>query len=574
MKLQRIINLARYAWLNRSVRFVLVPAVLYFTFFSFYTWPWMANFGTHYFSDQVDGLQNIWNVWWTNKSIAGLGQSPWFTVWQHFPHGTSVVPHTFNIVNGLLAVPFLFVLDLHIVFNGLVVFSFVASGLTMLWLCYYFTKKYWASFIGGFVYTFSSYHFAHAHGQMQLTTMQWVPLFLLVWWMFLRRPTYNLAIASVLTLLLVLMTDYYYFLFTVLLAGAIYVYLAHKKRTNLLDNKKVRTPVLLFLVSLVAFLAWLPLQLFLLSRNETLLGSHSATIFSTDLFAPFINGGFWRFSELTQFYWGTVRAWYVDSTVYLGASVLILLAIAVIKRKRVHADTVFWLGVAGLAYVFSLGPRLVVSGRVFDSIPLPYALIEAVIPMARLSGTPVRIMFVVVLASSIVSAMVLAKIRLTSRWRYACLLGLFLIMFIDVWPSRMPMQHKNDYPGYVTRLQELPGGNDVGVLDTAAETSRKMTFYQTIHEKPVANTFLNQMPLARTPGSVLSKDMALLDTALDGELGKLCSEYKIRYIVTRDTPQQLNLENTLVYQGSDAKIYDLSKHEACIDMYDNDARPD
>jgi hypothetical protein len=550
-------------WLRRFLVFVVAPSMLYFAFFSFYTWPWIANFSTHYFSDQVDGLQNIWNIWWSNKSITELGQSPWHTVWQHFPHGITVVPHTFNLINGLLAIPFLYFFDLNIVFNSLIIFSFVASGLTMLWLCYYFTKNYWASFVGGFIYTFSSYHFANAHGQMQLVTMQWVPLFLLLWWVFLRRPTYTRAGLAVLSLLFVLLTDYYYFLFAVFIAIAAFFYLMRKGETSLTEAKKIKKPVLVFIIAGLLFVAPLPLRLFLLSSSETMLGSHPVTIFSTDLFAPFINGGFWRFSFLTDWYWSTVRAWYIDSTVYLGLSTMFLLAIATIRRKRIHADIVFWLTVAFIGYIFSLGPRLVIAGRVFDNIPLPYSLLESLFPIARLSGTPVRIMFVVFLASAIVSAMVLARFKLYGKMRYVGLVILLLVLFVDVWPGSMPMQHKDEYPSYVMRLRELPGGDDTGVLDTAAKTSRKLAFYQTVHEKPVANNFLNQMPLARTPSSVLVKDMMLLNTALNGDIARLCNEYAIRYIVMRDKPQEIYLEDTLIYSDSDVKIYDLAMHQDC-----------
>ena len=55
--------------------------------------------------------------------------------------------------------------------------------------------------IAGAIFTFSSYHFAHSIGHMQLITMQWIPLFLLAWLRLLDEPTRRRGFLAALALL-------------------------------------------------------------------------------------------------------------------------------------------------------------------------------------------------------------------------------------------------------------------------------------------------------------------------------------------------------------------------------------
>src|SRR5678810_931531 len=55
-----------------SMRLVVVPLVVYLVCFYLLTFPQLHQFSTHYFTDEGDGLGNIWNLWWTNKAIMEL----------------------------------------------------------------------------------------------------------------------------------------------------------------------------------------------------------------------------------------------------------------------------------------------------------------------------------------------------------------------------------------------------------------------------------------------------------------------------------------------------------------------
>ena len=74
----------------------------------------------------------------------------------------------------------------------------------MFWLTHYFIKSYAASLLSGFMFTFSNFHFMHAQGHMQFVALQWLPLFLLSWFMLLNKPSTVNAIFAALALFLVI----------------------------------------------------------------------------------------------------------------------------------------------------------------------------------------------------------------------------------------------------------------------------------------------------------------------------------------------------------------------------------
>src|SRR5215470_5834557 len=90
--------------ITSSLELVIIPLLVYLVCFYLLTFPQLHQFSTRYFTDEGDGLGNIWNLWWTNKAITELHQSPWHTTFLYYPYGTSLLPHTLNPFNGLLAI--------------------------------------------------------------------------------------------------------------------------------------------------------------------------------------------------------------------------------------------------------------------------------------------------------------------------------------------------------------------------------------------------------------------------------------------------------------------------------------
>lgn len=531
-----------------------IPLVIYFIIFAIFTWPWLPNFSGYLFTDQGDGLQNVWNMWWIHESVTNLQQLPWHTNMLHYPFGVTLIGQTLNPFNGFAALGLMTFMPLTQAFNTMVIFSFVMGGITAFWLCYYFSKSYIGGLIGGAVFTFSSYHFAHAQGHMQLISLEWIPLFVLMWWMFVKKPSYWLAIGSSVSLFLVLFCDYYYFLYCLMTAVGIVAYFWFRKQLPSLKKAKTLKPLGLFLITSLAIIAPLPLALLYTNATTEFSGSHPARMFSTDLLSPFIPGGFWRFHDLTDWYWSLLPANIFEATVYLGWSVIVVLIVSLIRRKKYTSDLLFWQILIVAFGILSLGPRLMIFGKTIEQLPMPYVIMERVIPGMKLSGMPIRMMVMVTLGCAVIVAIVLAKVKFDST-KGKVLIGLFIVVFaIEMLPSALPLTNIK-YPDYVFKLKSLPATG--GVLDEAAKSTPLQLYYQTHYNKPMAFGYIS-----RLPNELNDKEFPLFAYNNENKFDRFCSEFKIRYL-TAPINKPRDTTFPIVYKDNQAIIYDLKNSPSC-----------
>lgn len=530
-----------------------IPGAVYFFLFCLLTFPLIRGFSTHFFTDDGDGFMNVWNLWWVNTAISNPSVHPsiWHTDLLHWPFGTTLLGQTLNPFNGLLAAPLLRVMSLVQVHNVIVLFSFVMSGVTAYWLAYYLTRSSWGSLLAGYIFTFSSYHFAHYYGHLNLISMEWIPLFVLCWYVLITRPSLWMGIASALTLWLVLLCDYYYFFYCFLAGGLILLWrMISQRNPRLFLDREYRAPLSTFLLLTLILTGPIIFPLMRLMRTDPLLDAHNPASFSLDLFALFVPGGTWRFNQLTEGYWSNLPLALSEASVYLGYAVVILVGYLWIKRRETQFAVGLWLSLAGFFFLMALGPVLQVNGKVVYEALTPYTLLEKILPFLKLSGVPVRMAVMVTLAASVLSAMAVTLIPKSPRGRMFAFVVISLLV-IESLPAPLPAA-PTDVPVYVTALAELP--DEGGVLDQAAQTKYLQLYYQTVHQKPMAFGYI-----ARTPTSVAEKGSLLRRTVNRGEYSKLWDTYRIRYIVTREAIEYADpyLLVELVYQDDDVNIYRL-----------------
>lgn len=539
----RFVSVLRTGARSRWVALLVFPAVFYFGFFCFYTWPWILHFSDAFFGDGGDGFQNAWNLWWVHRS-GGDGGNIWFTTFLHYPYGTSLLGHTLSPLNSLAGAVLMNVLSLVQAYNLVVIGSFVATGITTFWLCYHLCRAYFPSLLGGFIFTFSSYHFAHAYGHMNLISLQWIPLFLLGWWMFLKKPSYLLAMASAGCLFLNAMTDWYYFLYCVI-AGAVLLLFFVVSRRLVLSGELVKR------LSLFIFISGLSVAPLLVATLRTgaadpFTGAHDAVSGSANLLSPFINGQIWYFNGLTKWYWSHAHLGIVEGSVSLGATVLVLVALGTLWRKRLGGNLWPWFSLMLVFGVLSLGPSLNSFGEALSGIPLPYAWLVAAVPPLQLAGMPVRMMVMAILAAAVIAACVLALVA--SRYKHGTLAVMLaaVLIGIECAPSALPFTSART-PEYVGALKDLPPGGLIDLKDGATTA----LYYQTVHNHPLAFGYIS-----RTPSSVARKDkeiQALIDA---NEWDELSNRYCFTYLLAGPDFRPLQLGDIL-YRSSDAVIYHL-----------------
>lgn len=537
---------------TKSIRLGAFPILLYFIAFCLLTFPLILKFSSHFFTDIGDGLQNIWNIWWVNKSVTELNQMPLFTTYLHFPHGTSLLAHTLNPFNGLMGIFLLKVFSLTQTFNFLVLFSFAVGGLTAFLLAFHICRSYLGSLIAGFIFTFSNYHFAHAEGHMQLVSLEWIPLFLLFWLMLIKKPRIWKGALSSLALFAVVLCDYYYFIYCVMMGIIIVLWHALRiKDLFFFVRRKYIWPLLAFIFGLLVTSAPLVLALRIFSSKNNLIGVHDSKVFSLDLLAPIIPGGHWRFEGLTRFYWTKLTGNFHESSVHMGLSVILILVLTWIYRKKIQEQSLrFWYFSMTVFLILSLGPVLHIWGKEFSWFMLPYTLLEIVFPPLKLGGVPVRMMVMVMLFASVIFAIGFKTFFENKKKRGWLAVPLFLFLCFEYLPKPLPAI-KIESPAYIEALKELPGRK--GVIDLVSFKTDAL-YYQTLHEKPVVQGYI-----ARVSENVENQSQRIIQLVQERQFELLYRSYHIQYLVMEGEILAPSAETPIkiVFNDGKVQIYDL-----------------
>lgn len=515
------------------------PAALYLALFFALEPHLLSSFSSAFYFGGADGYQNIWNLWWVNKAVRELHALPWNTTYLHHPAGTTLVGHTLNPFNGLLAIPLLPVLSMVRTYNTIVVFSFMATGVTAFLLCRYLTSSYSGSLLGGALFTFSSFHFMHADGHLQLTALQWVPLFVLCWMRFCDVRSWRSALAAAFVLLLVLLCDLYYFAYCVIAGALFVVWRAREGRDWWFLLRPSPMPVLGgFIVPTLMTSGILLGALVYRHATDPFFGTHSPRDLSMDLLSPFVWGYYWRFRDWVPL-WRSLAPYVTEASVHVGLSVIALGWYGWRHRERARLQhRGFWMVIVLFFGVMALGPNLKIGGREIslgtiammgyddvNPLVLPYAVLWLIFPPWRLAGVPLRMMVMVQLAAAVLAAAGWQAL-MESQHRRKALVAAVLLTAITIEYLPYPLRVTPvDMPSYVHALKSLPDG---AVLDLASNGPQAL-YYQTMHEKPIGFGYIS-----RTPTSVDLADQALARLILDGAWEDAARLNNFRYVVKRD----------------------------------------
>lgn len=527
--------------LGGAARSWLAPAALYLALFFALNPHLLSHFSTAYFFGGLDGFQNIWNLWWVDKAVRELHTLPWYTTYLHFPVGTTLIGHTLNPFNGAVAIGLLPWLSMVQAYNTIVVLSFVSGGLTAFWLCRAMTGSYSGSLLGGALFTFSSFHFMHADGHLQLTALQFIPLFVLCWLRFCEQRTWPRAAAAAVVLGLVILCDLYYFAYCVI-GGALFV--AWKSWTTRdawwLVKPSAWPLVAGFVAPTLATSGVLLGALIYRNATDPFFGTHSPRDLSMDLLSPFVWGYYWRFRDAVAPLWQALSKYPTEASVHVGWSVIALAVHGWRQRARVPLQYAgFWICVIVFFGVMALGPNLKVGGYELGAgqgvsfmgrdnvnpFVLPYAVLWLVFPPWRLAGVPLRMMVMVQLAVAVLAAAGWQAARGSAGGRAAIgTVALLAVIAIEYAPYPLPVSDPAT-PQYVRALAALPDG---AVIDLASNGPQAL-YYQTVHQKPIAFGYIS-----RTAASVDEADLALARLILQGDWADAARTHGFRYVVKRD----------------------------------------
>ncbi len=454
-------------------------------------WRVVRHFTSELAGNGGDAWQNLWNMEWVAYALQH-GQNPYVTNWLHHPHGTTLLFHTLSPANALLAWPLAALMGQPAAYNAVFLFAFVAAGSCMALLAFELGTGAWPAFVGGAIFTLSPYHFAHSMGHLNLTAMQWVPLFLWCVVRFFRAPSYRRGLSMGAVLALVTFTDLYYLWFAGVMATVIAVAEAWQQRAALLRAHVFKTfaaGVLVFLVSggvLLGAVLWS-------YPTAGLVTAHQASMWGADMMAYLVPNWIsaWQAPfAVWQARWGGNQA---ENSQYLGYVAMTLAGFGWLRPSGVRPWR--YLTLFGIGVLLSLGPVLHWGGQAITWMPMPYRAVEGLLPILKLSGAPTRWCFVAVTALPVLAAFgvraLLTQVG-ARRWgpvsqRAGVAVAVLGLVVAEFWPRSIETRATTQ-PGFITVLAQDPRAG--AVYDQGG--AGLALFHQLGHRRPLIGGYISR----------------------------------------------------------------------------------
>ncbi len=529
-------------------------ALLYLLVAIVFTYPLITQFFTHIPGGEEDAPTHVWLLWWFKYSIFDLHINPIFTDFIYYPQ---IINRTFDIhtwTNGLLSLPFQYMLGLIPASNIVFLSSFVLSGLGAFSLVKYLTKSSLAAFVSGLIYGFFPYVLGQASdNHTNLTTIWFTPFFVWLYLRALEEAKYKYAVLAGIILGLQGLNDLTYTSFNLALTILITFYYLVFRFKNLWTLKYLKLGLVFGVTFLIFFAPMLSLAIYTIAHGfKPDVPLYVQEVWSADLwyffYPPTTNPFLHQWSKAPL-----VRS--AEATLYIGYTVLGLALLAKYlfwktREQRFHIG-LFKL-IFATFFILSLGPWLHVWGNIptiaGSKIPLPF-IIYQLLPLIGGIQEPMRFQPLTMLGLTVLVGFSLSWLltKLNSKFlKYSlitCVCGLILFEYIptpfptaDTTPPDVYKQISQEDDDFA--ILDLPVGwntgnflygyGPIGTLQLYQATHQKKIFRGTVARLPVQNiVYYQTIPLLKYLAKPTTPDNDDLNPEL---VKKTFKDLKVKYI--------------------------------------------
>lgn len=454
-----------------------------------------------------DTVQNAWNLWWVQRSVAtGVG-FPFYTQSIYWPTGVSLAYHPLGLLNGWAAtlVQFLFGLHIELIYNLLTLTTFILTGLFTFYLANYLVKHAPAAFVASVIFTFAPIRISRVFfGNLEMYSTECIPLAVLFAIKMVRERKWYYAIFSALALAATIWLSLYLALGTALLLFIII-------SAEFIANKAQRI-ALLRLLSMMALttailalpIIWPMVADYAMFQNQS--SQLTASMYNNaDLLGFFIPDNTLNLTikkvlpatsapiaQLYARFYGNPS----EKTVFIGYTVmLIIVATVVLSPKKKLFWT--WAVVSGLFFVLSLGPLLYINGKA-TGVYLPYQWLNS-IPFVSFGRVPSRLALFLMLGLAILCSIGLADIGRSYKKFTIVILCISMVVFGEFLaiPMRVDERFKA-IPAFY--YQFAATGARGAILDVpidiigAQGPAGNYMLYQMVHKQPIVSGYISRTP--------------------------------------------------------------------------------
>ncbi|MCL5256405.1 MAG: hypothetical protein M1319_01235 [Chloroflexi bacterium] len=530
------------------------------------TYPLVLHMGDAIPGPNGDNWQYFWNLWWMRQVVTGVASGPFHTDFLYFPTGINLYFDTLTLFDAFVTLPFQLVFNAFVAYNVAVFAGFAFSGWGAYLLTHYLlgghvakeegrqdigTAGLWlASFVAGFIFTFSPYHFAHLLGHLNLIAMEWLPLYVLFLLKALDTMRWKYVPIAGLFLALTALADWYYVMYLLIFTVILFAYRAFtaRRRRLIFAVDAVRVVGVLGVFTVVASPLLVPMLREAMTSSYAVYDPVQTLHHSPDLLAFFAPS---PFNPL----WGAIASKWTDiynsplaeKIVFAG---YLPLALAGLGLWRFWRQTRFWLVVAAIFFVLALGPILHVAGRTTftafqANIPLPYLLLYY-LPFVKTSRAVARFDVIVMLCVGVMAAWGLLSLMRSAkrrRWpvfqKYHVAIPALALLVIGFEFLAIPFPiSKAQVPSVYEQIAQEPG--QFGVLDIPFSLIRsRYLLYQTVDGKKIVGGYTSRVqpfPFVQSAPGVqqlvtlsMAPDINQIDLPSMGE--NVLDYYNIRYVV-------------------------------------------
>ncbi len=572
------------AWAHKH--HILVVFLLSILLMIIFTYPAILHMNDALIGIKEDNQQNYWVLWHIQQAVTRSDVDLYHTDSLYYPLGADLALHTLDLMDSLfLALPLELFFSLIVTYNILILAGFALALVSMYLLALYLTKNRYASFIAGIIFAFSPYHTAHALHHINLSSVEFIPLYVLFLFKMFDEPCKKHSILAAVFLTMLSLNSWYYLVYMVLFSILYllwHVIVVKRGVVNIVTMKYIFFSALLFTVLIAPFLYPVVKESISAQRLSNTWGQE---LFVTDLLAPIIPPALHTLSQLHHHALAPIylklsgNVW--ESTRFLGYLVIILSLIAIVQLP--FLQTGFW-WITGLIYlVLSFGPQLHVLGQpVFNY--MPYSLF-AKIPFLNLARVPSRFVLVTMLCLAVLVAK--AFVWISERWKKRTINGkshgislvtvLFLLISLTILfefsTIPTPMLHYT-IPSFYQSVIHDPG--DYALVEAPLFDWRmndEAMFLQTFHHKRLLFGSLSHIPkeeLQQYYNAPFFKIMALPKEYLpkyQDEDTSILQKYHVKYIILHPEYYRYQDEYVLVKKYLDAKFLKLEQPDPRIIVY-------
>lgn len=530
------------------------------------TYPIVVRVGEALPGPHGDNWQYFWNLWWMRQVVANPGTNLFHTDYLYYPSGVNLYFDTLTMFDAFMTLPLQLLFNAFVAYNVAVWAAFALSGWGAYLLADYLlgdrggeddgnvlvglAGRRLAAFVAGFIFAFSPYHFAHLLGHLNLVAMQWMPLYILFLFKAQETGKWRFVPAAAIFLALTALADWYYVMY-LLIFTAIYLgyrFFTARRKAFALTGEVVRLAGVMAVFTLLVSPVLIPTLKEAFTTSYAVYDPIQTLHHSPDLLAFFAPSPFHPLWGEAASQWSNIyHSPLAEKIVFAG---YLPMGLAIVGLWRGGRRNRFWLIVAAIFFVLSLGPILHLGGRTtftaFETtVPLPYLALYY-LPLVKASRAVARFDVIVMLALAVLAAAGLVALMRSARRRRWPVLGrfhlaipvlAFLVIGFEFLAVPFPTSEP-EVPSFYEEIAKEEG--EFAILDIPFSLIRsRYLLYQTVHGKKIVGGYISRVQpfpfVLHTPAvqqlSTLRADTDINSIELSSMGENVLDYYDIRYVV-------------------------------------------